>query len=53
MIEGAAKIRSRQVELHRTLCHSFPLNPEKAVLPFIRAAQTAEKFGLGLNAGLT
>ncbi len=52
MIEGAAKIGADRVELYtEPYATDFPLNPEKAVLPFIRAAQTAEKFGLGLNAG--
>lgn len=52
MIEGAAKIGADRVELYtEPYATDFPLNPEKAILPFIRAAQTAEKFGLGLNAG--
>ncbi len=52
MIEGAAKIGAERVELYtEPYATDFPLNPEKAILPFIRAAQTAEKFGLGLNAG--
>jgi pyridoxine 5-phosphate synthase len=52
MIEGAAKIGADRVELYtEPYATDFPLNPEKAILPFIRAARTAEKFGLGLNAG--
>lgn len=52
MIEEAAKIGADRVELYtEPYATDFPLNPEKAILPFIRAAQTAEKFGLGLNAG--
>lgn len=52
MIEGAAKIGADRVELYtEPYATDFPLNPEKAILPFVKAAQTAEKFGLGLNAG--
>ena len=52
MIEGAAQIGADRVELYtEPYATDFPLNPEKAILPFIKAAQTAEKFGLGLNAG--
>ena len=52
MIEGAAKIGADRVELYtEPYATDFPLNPEKAILPFIKAAQSADKFGLGLNAG--
>ena len=52
MIEGAAKIGADRVELYtEPYATDFSLNPEKAILPFVKAAQTAEKFGLGLNAG--
>ncbi len=52
MIEGAAHVGADRVELYtEPYATDFPLNPEKAILPFIKAAQTAEKYGLGLNAG--
>ena len=52
MIEGAAIIGADRVELYtEPYATDFPSNAEKAILPFIKAAQTAEKFGLGLNAG--
>ena len=52
MIEGAARIGADRVELYtEPYATDFPANPEKAILPFIKAAQTAEKCGLGLNAG--
>jgi len=52
IIEGAAQIGADRVELYtEPYATDFPLNPEKAILPFVKAAQTAEKLGLGLNAG--
>jgi pyridoxine 5-phosphate synthase len=52
MIEGAAKAGTDRVELYtEPFATEFPLNPEKAILPFVQAAKVAEQFGLGLNAG--
>ncbi|MCK9412872.1 MAG: pyridoxine 5'-phosphate synthase [Prolixibacteraceae bacterium] len=52
MIDGAAQIGADRVELYtEPYATDFPVNPEKAILPFIKAARTAEKLGLGLNAG--
>jgi pyridoxine 5-phosphate synthase len=52
MIEGASQIGADRIELYtEPYATDFPSNPEKAILPFVKAAQTAEKFGLGLNAG--
>ncbi|MCK9640004.1 MAG: pyridoxine 5'-phosphate synthase [Prolixibacteraceae bacterium] len=52
MIEGAALVGADRVELYtEPYATEFPSNPEKAILPFIKAAQSAEKYGLGLNAG--
>jgi pyridoxine 5-phosphate synthase len=52
MIEGAAIIGADRVELYtEPYATEFPDNPEKAIRPFVLAAQTADKCGLGLNAG--
>ncbi len=52
MIEGAAAVGADRVELYtEPYATDFPGNPEKAIQPFVLAAQAAEKFGLGLNAG--
>jgi pyridoxine 5-phosphate synthase len=52
MIEGAAIVGADRVELYtEPYATEFPENPEKAIRPFVLAAQTADKFGLGLNAG--
>jgi len=52
MIEGAAKVGADRVELYtEPYATNFPLNPETAIQPFIRAARIAENLGLGLNAG--
>jgi pyridoxine 5-phosphate synthase len=51
-IEGAAKIGSDRVELYtEPFATEFPVNPEKAIKPFIEAAKIAEENNLGLNAG--
>lgn len=52
MIEGAAKIGADRVELYtEPYATEYPQGPEAAIAPFVLAAQAAEKFGLGLNAG--
>ena len=52
MIEGAAKIGADRVELYtEPYATDFPADPEKAIRPFVQAANVAEKCGLGLNAG--
>jgi pyridoxine 5-phosphate synthase len=52
MIEGAAIVGADRVELYtEPYATEFPDHPEKAIQPFVLAAQAAEKYGLGLNAG--
>lgn len=52
MIEFAAKIGSDRVELYtEPYASAFISNPQEAVRPFIEAANTAKRCGLGLNAG--
>ncbi len=52
MIEGAARVGANRVELYtEPYATAFPVNPEKAIQPFVAAAKIAEKYGLGLNAG--
>ena len=52
MIEGAAKVGADRVELYtEPYATEYPIDREKAILPFKQAAKVAEKCGLGLNAG--
>ncbi len=52
MIEAAALASSKRVELYtEPYAQNFPGDPEKAIKPFLLAAETAMKNGLGLNAG--
>ena len=52
MIEYAAKAGADRVELYtEPYATDFPKNPEAAIAPFIEAAKTARKLGIGLNAG--
>ncbi len=52
MVEGAAACGSDRVELYTApYALMYPQNPQAAVEPFIKAAQTARDCGLGLNAG--
>lgn len=52
MIEYAAKTGTDRVELYtEPYATLYPKDKEAAIEPFIRAAQTARKLGLGLNAG--
>lgn len=51
-IEGAAAVNADRVELYtEPYATNYPLDREKAILPFVEAALVAEKCGLGLNAG--
>lgn len=51
-IEGAAKAGADRVELYtEPYAAGYAGNAEKAIEPFIRAAETARKLGLGINAG--
>lgn len=51
-IEGAAKVNADRVELYtEPYATNYPIDREKAILPFIEAANVALANGLGLNAG--
>lgn len=51
-IEGAAVCGADRVELYtEPYASNFPLSPEKAVRPFVLAAQKAREAGLQINAG--
>lgn len=52
LIEGAAKCGTDRVELYtEPFASLFPADREKAVNPFVMAAEVAHGCGLGLNAG--
>jgi len=51
-IEGAAKVGADRVELYtEPYATDYPVAPEKAIAPFIQAAEVAMASNLGLNAG--
>jgi len=51
-IRNAAKTGTDRVELYtEPYASRFPIDPETAVAPFVKAARTAIESGLGLNAG--
>ena len=52
MVEGAKKIGADRVELYtEAYATSFPQNPKKAILPYLKAALVANKLEIGINAG--
>ena len=52
MVEGAAKLGADRIELYtEPYATEYPVNKEKAIAPYIVAAQAAQQLGLGLNAG--
>ncbi|HPW78938.1 MAG: Pyridoxine 5'-phosphate synthase [Bacteroidetes bacterium ADurb.Bin037] len=52
MVSAAAKTGTDRVELYtEAYAKMYSLNPEKAIEPYIKAAQTAMSCSLGLNAG--
>ncbi len=52
MVEGAAQTGTDRIELYTEgYATGFLTNPEKAVAPYVAAAQKAKELGLGLNAG--
>jgi pyridoxine 5-phosphate synthase len=52
MIEGAKEVGTRRVELYtEPFASMYPVDPLKAVAPFILAAKRAHEIGLGINAG--
>ena len=51
-VENAAAIGADRVELYtEPYASGFSINAAKAIEPYIKAAETARKIGLGLNAG--
>jgi pyridoxine 5-phosphate synthase len=51
-VENAVKTKTDRIELYtEPYARNFPLDPESAISPFIRAAELARDSGLGLNAG--
>ncbi len=51
-IEAAVNTDCERVELYtEPYASTFPLNPEKAIAPFIRAAEAARDLGMDINAG--
>ncbi|MGN1215053.1 MAG: pyridoxine 5'-phosphate synthase [Candidatus Cryptobacteroides sp.] len=52
MVEGAAACGADRVELYtEAYAAQYPIEPEKAVAPYLEAAKEARSAGLGLNAG--
>src|SRR3954447_2396617 len=52
MVEGAAETGTDRIELYtESYAKHFQDNKEKAIEPYIAAAQKAKELGLGLNAG--
>ncbi len=52
MVEGAAIIGADRIELYtEPYANTYPINKEKAVLAYVKAADIATKAGLGINAG--
>jgi pyridoxine 5-phosphate synthase len=51
-IEGAKETGTNRIELYtEPFASKYPVDPVKAVAPFIEAAVMAHKLGLGINAG--
>lgn len=52
MVEGAKKVGADRIELYTgDYAHQFSADPAKAIAPFVRAAQEANRIGIGINAG--
>ena len=52
MAEGAALCGADRIELYtEPYADMYPTDPQAAVAPFIKAAETARECGLGVNAG--
>lgn len=51
-IEGARRCGTDRIELYtEPYARLFPINPDQAVAPFVKAANLARELGLGINAG--
>jgi len=52
MVENAVKTGTDRIELYtESYASGFPVDKEKAIAPFLKAAKVAKEIGLGLNAG--
>lgn len=52
MIEGAKETGANRIELYtEAFAHQYGLGNEKAIEPYIKAAELANDLGLGINAG--
>ena len=52
MIEGAKEVGTDRIELYtETYAKNYPESPEKAITPFVKAAEKAVELNLGINAG--
>ena len=52
MVEGAAATGTDRIELYTEgYAHQYHSNKEAAIAPYIKAAEAAQKNGLGINAG--
>jgi|TARA_Y100000389_G_scaffold90287_1_gene86855 pyridoxine 5-phosphate synthase len=52
MIEGAFETGADRIELYtEAYAANFTKNPEKAIAPYVKAAERANELGIGINAG--
>ena len=52
MIEGAFATGTDRIELYtEAYANEFIKNPEKAIAPYVKAAERANELGIGINAG--
>ncbi|MEJ5265426.1 MAG: pyridoxine 5'-phosphate synthase [Bacteroidales bacterium] len=52
MVEAAAETGADRIELYtEPYASAYPQNPQKAVAPYVEAANVAQRCGLGVNAG--
>ncbi|MES2063149.1 MAG: pyridoxine 5'-phosphate synthase [Bacteroidota bacterium] len=52
MVEAAATTGTDRIELYtEAYAHNYAANKEAAIAPYVKAAETAQKLGLGINAG--
>ena len=52
MIQGAKETGTDRIELYtESYAKEYSSNPQKAIEPFVKAAEMAKKIGLGVNAG--
>jgi pyridoxine 5-phosphate synthase len=52
MVEAAATTGTDRIELYtEAYAHNYTTNKEQAIAPYVKAAEVAQKAGLGINAG--